>query len=92
LRTEGAARKGVLEFALTWPFNVRFEETLQQARKLAERVLAPGDGEAEPGEPNRTHVSAHELGDRSKAKERSLALGFSSQYSEYSLSPASQAL
>jgi hypothetical protein len=74
LRTEGAARKGVLEFALTWPFNVRFEETLQQARKLAERVLAPGDGEAEPGEPN-TRLSPR-TGRQIKGERKKLGLGF----------------
>jgi len=43
-------------FGLKKPFN--------QPAKLAERVVAPGDGEAEPGEPNPTHISAHEVGDR----------------------------
>jgi hypothetical protein len=32
--------------------NGRCKKSLNQPAKLAERVLAPGDGEAEPGEPN----------------------------------------
>jgi len=31
--------------------------------KQAERVVAPGDGEAEPGDPNPTDVQVHEVGD-----------------------------
>jgi len=55
-------------FGLKKPFN--------KPAKLAERVLAPGDGEAEPGELSRTHVSAHELGDRSKGERKKLGPGF----------------
>ena len=33
-----------------------WKKALNKPAKLAERLLAPGDGEAEPGEPNPTDV------------------------------------
>ena len=41
-----------------------WNKPFNQPAKLAERVLAPGDGEAEPGEPNHHTSRAHEVGDR----------------------------
>jgi hypothetical protein len=43
---------------------VWLKKPFNEPAKQAERVLAPGDGEAKPGEPNRIHVSAHAVGDR----------------------------
>jgi len=47
---------------------VGWKKAFNQPAKLAARVVAPGDGEAEPGEPNPTHVPAHVVGDRLDAQ------------------------
>ena len=41
-----------------------WKKPFNQPARQAERVLAPGDGEAKPGAGNLKHVQAHEVGDR----------------------------
>ena len=45
-------------------------DAFNQPAKLADRVIAPGAGAAEPGEPQPGRSQAHEVGDRGNMHEK----------------------
>jgi hypothetical protein len=67
------------------------EESFNQPAKRAERVLAPGEGEAEPGEPNQRTSQPTKWATDNTYKKIARTQDFA-EYSDSHLSPASQAL